>query len=76
MNNNITKTFEVGKSYVNQQDVLKGMCSGFHVISRTDKTLEIATSGNSWTRKVRVRVTNGREWVKDGNSPYASPVWA
>jgi len=73
---NTMTTFEVGKSYVNTQDVLNGLCSGFRVISRTDKTLSIMTGTSGKPRNVRIRVTNGQEWVKDSNSPYASAVWA
>ncbi len=68
--------FEAGKSYINKQDVLNGLCSGFRVISRTDKMLSIMTGTSGKPRNVRVRVTNGHEWVKDSNSPYASAVWA
>lgn len=75
-NTNTTKAFEAGKSYVNKQDVLNGLCSGFRVISRTDKTLSIMTGTSGKPRNVRIRVTNGQEWVKDSNSPYASAVWA
>ena len=69
-------TFEVGKTYINKQDVLKGLCSGFRVISRTEKTLAIMTGTSGKPRNVRIRVTNNHEWVRDSNSPYASNVWA
>lgn len=73
---NTMTTFEVGKTYVNKQDVLNGLCSGFRVISRTANTLSIMTGTSGKPRNVRIRVTNGHEWVKDSNSPYASNVWA
>jgi len=73
---NTMTTFEVGKAYINKQDVLKGLCSGFRVISRTDKTLSIMTGTSGKPRNVRIRVSNNHEWVKDSNSPHASAVWA
>jgi hypothetical protein len=74
--NNTRIAFEAGKSYINKQDVLNGLCSGFRVISRTENTLSIMTGTSGKPRNVRIRVTNGHEWVKDSNSPYASAVWA
>ena len=69
--------FRVGESYCNKNDVLKGLCSGFYVVSRTEKTLSIMTGTTGKPRTVRLRKTkDGNEWVKDSNSPYASSVYA
>ena len=75
---NITKTFEAGKFYVNTQDVLNGLCSGFKVVSRTENWLTVETTfgGHPRTRKIQIQVKNGHEWARQGNGPYASAVWA
>jgi hypothetical protein len=77
-NTNTTKAFEAGKFYVNRQDVLNGLLSGFMVVSRTENWLTVETSfgGHHRTRKIQIQVKDGHEWARQGNGPYASAVWA
>ena len=69
--------FEVGKTYSNREDILKGFSAFFVVVGRTEKTLsiQVGTTGKPYNVRIR-KTTQGGEWVKISPSPYASAIHA